>query len=529
VKNLIKAAIIILPVFLAACATDSTYRDLRDDFTSNQDSAYYQHEIRAQRVSAEPAEELQPDVYLDEMEQTLMTTRERWQVRAASDDQVRPLAGFAPADFEEYRKLADSPELGDRLSEELNLDVLLGLAHELNPGIKAARSNLQATLEQYPQAVYLDNILQQYNAFTKQLNTKVGPQQHKDMMAMTFPFPDTLALKGEVVSLDAELAERQLEIAIRDALTDMREAYYQYLFVIDAIAINQENQQLLEQMIEVAQTKLRTGKAKYNAVIMAQVELSKLEDAIITLREQKETYQARINTLLSRPAEAGLGSPKPVIDLDLAPAFDKLYDIAVEGRQELAQQRLRISRMETMVELATRMAYPDPTMGYSYFETGARLSAGTDQMQPNFMTRRDLPLGQAVQFGQRDAYIREVKTKVGAMQKMLDSMADETRNMVKKSHFGLETAKRSIALYQQSLLPQAKQSLEVASASYRAGDTDFLTFLDAERTLLRFRLEEQRAWRNYRISQAKLDQLAGSKLSRKPFSLPAVQSTSKAE
>ena len=78
-KNLIKAAIIILPVFLAACATDSTYRDLRDDFTSNQDSAYYQHEIRAQRVSAEPAEELQPDVYLDEMEQTLMTTRERWQ------------------------------------------------------------------------------------------------------------------------------------------------------------------------------------------------------------------------------------------------------------------------------------------------------------------------------------------------------------------------------------------------------------------------------------------------------------------
>ena len=132
---------------------------------------------------------------------------------------------------------------------------------------------------------------------------------------------------------DAELAERQLEIAIRDALTDMREAYYQYLFVIDAIAINQENQQLLEQMIEVAQTKLRTGKAKYNAVIMAQVELSKLEDAIITLREQKETYQARINTLLSRPAEAGLGSPKPVIDLDLAPAFDKLYDIAVEGRQ----------------------------------------------------------------------------------------------------------------------------------------------------------------------------------------------------
>lgn len=448
-----------------------------------------------------------------------METKQRWEAVLAESGAATEPSGTGSSRSEQYRELAEDPHLDDRLAQGVTLDTLVGLLHELNPSVQAAREDLRATLEQYPQAAYLDGILKQYNAFTKQLDTRIGAPRHKGMMAMGFPFPDTLALKGKLVSEEVDIAQRQHEITLRDAATTMRVAYYDYAFVDAAIAINRENQGLLKQMIEVAQAKIRVNKAKVNAVIMAQVELSKLSDAIITLEEQRGTLVARINTLLSRAPDALLGGPQPVTDTDLALTLEELYGVSLEGRQELQQQRLRIAKMKTMVELAGRMAYPDPSTGASLFEDRMRLSSGTGQAGPPFVTRRELDHRQSPWFGHRDAYIREVKTRVGAMDRTLTAMEDKTRFAAKQAHFGLNTAKRSIALYRQSLLPQARQALEATAAGYRAGQTDFLTFLDTERTLLAFRLAEQKALRDHRTQLARLEQLAGYALPRRPFRL----------
>jgi len=73
-------------------------------------------------------------------------------------------------------------------------------------------------------------------------------------------------------------------------------------------------------MIKVAQTNIGVDKAKYHTVIMAQVELSKLADAIITLEQQRTTLVARINTLLSRPPDAAFG-------MQLTPLFAAYFAI----------------------------------------------------------------------------------------------------------------------------------------------------------------------------------------------------------
>jgi cobalt-zinc-cadmium efflux system outer membrane protein len=69
-------------------------------------------------------------------------------------------------------------------------------------------------------------VLKQYNAFSKQLDTKIGPHMHKQMNTMSFPFSAALALKGKLVSEEEGIATRRLEIARRDAVTEMREAYF---------------------------------------------------------------------------------------------------------------------------------------------------------------------------------------------------------------------------------------------------------------------------------------------------------------
>ena len=515
----LRLALLVVAVLLSGCATRGTYRELVQDFEANEHTTYYQHEVAAHRAAPELPPERQAPDFLDQVQSKIMATKRRWEAALAEPGATASPGASGAVSLEQYRELARAPDFADRLAEGVPLDTLVGLVHELSPSVQAAREDLRATLERYPQAAYLDNILKQYNAFTKQLDTKIGPPRHKGMTAMSFPFPDALALKGKIVSEEVEIAQRQQEIALRDAMTAMRIAYHSYVFVDAAIAINRENQALLEQMIKAAQARIRVNKAKYNAVIMAQVELSKLSDAIITLEERRETVVAKINTLLNRPPDAPLGPPRAVTDVDVGLPLSELYEVATQDRQELQQQHLRINRMSTMVELATRMAYPDPSTGTSTFEDRMRLSSGTGQAAAAFMTGRELDHRQSPWFGQRDAYIREVKTRVGAMNKTLSAMEDKTRFKVKQAHFGLDTAKRSIALYRQSLLPQARQALEAAGAGYRAGQTDFLTFLDAERTLLKFRLAEQGALRDHRTQLARLEQLAGHALPHRRFQL----------
>ncbi|HAS82364.1 MAG TPA: hypothetical protein DCS43_06760 [Verrucomicrobia bacterium] len=54
-------------------------------------------------------------------------------------------------------------------------------------------------------------------------------------------------------------------------------------------------------------------------------------------------------------------------------------------------------------------------------------------------------------------------------------------------------AERRIGLLATSLVPKAEQALEVAREEFSAGKADFMTLIDAQRTLLEFRLMRERA------------------------------------
>lgn len=228
---------------------------------------------------------------------------------------------------------------------------------------------------------------------------------------------------------------------------------------------------------------------------------------------------ARLNTLLNRPADAPLGRSKSIEHQDVALPLADLYPLALKHRQEIQKQKLAISKMNLMVQLATRMVYPDTTLGASYFEQRMKSSTGTTKMPTTFLTQRTLNPANSASFARRDAYIREVEVKVGAMSQMLTGLEDMTRFTVKKHHFGMETAKRSIALYRNTLLPQAQQALEAANTAYQAAQIDFLNLLDAQRTLLKFHLGQQQALRDHRHHLAQLEQAVGQTLPKRPLKL----------
>ncbi len=502
-------------VLVSGCAKHQleTYQELRS--TELEQPAYYYAEVEKKIVAAESEPIVAPDPFLSEIEAKVLSYQKQWQAQLESETPMPNLFYDLSTDtMKAYRQLATSPEATEaRLAEPITLELLVALGYEWNPGLKSIREKIRAVLEQYPQAAYLENVLRQYNAFTKQLDTKVGPRHHKEMLAMKFPFPGTLTLKGQIITEDVRIAKKEFEIALRDLVTEIRLAYYDYLFILEATRINEENQKLLEQMIAIAQTKFRVGQGKYSNVIMAQVELSKLANAIITLEQQQETVVARLNTLLDTSADLPLGVPLPVEASRVIPTLAELYKLAVEERQEIQKQKLAISKMGLAVEMAKQMTYPDPTLGASYFENRAMADLKhTKKMPMTFSIQRTLNPTNTAWFAYRSAYIREMDVKIEAMARQIEKLGSDIRFVVKKHHFAMETADRSIRLYRQTLLPQAQQALDAANTAYQAAQIDFLSFLDVQRTLLNLRIEEQRALRDYRQHLAQLEQAVGTLL-----------------
>ena len=516
---------VILTVAVGGCASRrlETYQQLRN--TEIQRPVYYYTEVEKKSPNTESETTVEPDQFLSEIEAKVLKYQKQWQAQLESETPMPNLFYDLSTDtMEAHRHLAASPEKArDRLAEPITLELLVALGYEWSPELKAAHEKIRAILEQYPQAVYLENVLRQYNAFTKQLDTKVGPVRHKEMMAMEFPFPDTLALKGQIITEDVLIAQKEFEIALRDLVTEIKLAYYDYLYVIEATRINEENQKLLQQMIAIAQTKFRVGQGKYSNVIMAQVELSKLANVIITLEEQRETIIARLNTLLNASADLPLGVPMPIEEERVISTLVELYELAVQKRQEIQKQKLLISKMGLVVEMAKQMTYPEPTLGASYFENRSMADLKQTQKMPmTFMTQRTLNPTNTAWFGHRDSYIREMNVKIEAMEHRIKDLESSLRFVVKKHHFGMETANRSIRLYRQTLLPQAQQALDAANTAYQAAQIDFVSFLDAQRTLLSLRIEEQRALRDYRQHLAQLEQAIGMILPKQPLVLHAV-------
>lgn len=82
-----------------------------------------------------------------------------------------------------------------------------------------------------------------------------------------------------------------------------------------------------------------------------------------------------------------------------------------------------------------------------------------------------------------------------------------------KALYDFDDSARKIKLYKNILTPKAEQLLAVSENAYRAGSIDFLSLIDAQRTLLAYQLTYERTLTDNSQKLALLEMLAGSTLS----------------
>ncbi len=354
-----------------------------------------------------------------------------------------------------------------------------------------------------------------YGYYIQEIETRVGPQEHRVGLSQMFPWYGKRRLRGEAAEAEALAAEQEYQAVKWKLFYRVKEAYHEYHYLGRAIAITEDNLRLLQHLESVARAKHRAG-APLSGVIKAQVELGVLDDRLRALRALQEPVVARLNAALNRPAAAVLPWPKETVPLEqVALSDNNLLRWLAETNPSLRALAARQQRSEKHLALARKQFYPDITLGVDYIETGDALMAGTADSGKDpviGMVSINLPIWR----GRLRAGVDEALARRGAAERATVQQANELEAELKMVLYRYRDALRKINLYAGALLPQAEQSLEVTQQAYEAGAVDFLELIDAQRLLLQFQLDYERARADHHQRHAELEMLVGREIPGQP-------------
>jgi cobalt-zinc-cadmium efflux system outer membrane protein len=462
--------------------------------------------------AATTGEAASPGGDLTDFEQKVLKIRDDWQKKLVAPERILTFYDFSTPAMAALRAEAAREDFPLSLAKSLTLERVLAGAFVRNPDLLRAGKELAATIDEYAQVTYLDTILRQYVSFLRTLDTHVGPTVPMDQIQKRFPFPGTLELKAAVVRHAVEAARAKYDAALRDAVTGARVSYAEYAYLAQAITITQETLRYLRQLEATVRGKLAAGTAQTSHVLQTQVEISTLENELVTLRQRRETTRAGLAALLDLPpatlfAEPGIPSPGPFPE-----SVDPLYARALSEQPDIRLAEARADRMAAMIELAEETAYPELSPGLWAMEDVSLATGGSGKDREPFGTKPKAKPDPW--FGTKEAYLREAREKERAARDAVAAARDGTLFRVKDAYVQLDTAKRLYELYRDVQISQAEQAYRDASAGYAADRVEFLNVIDALRRWLRFLLDADQAQRDYQQAHARLEAAVGGPVGR---------------
>lgn len=377
-----------------------------------------------------------------------------------------------------------------------------------NPELKAAFENWKAALEQIPQAKALDDPKFTYSYFIEEVETRVGPMENKFSLMQTFPWFGKIEAKTDVASAATNAAKSKYEAVKLKLFQQVKQSYFEYSYLATAIQIADENLQLLTHFEEVARTKYKTAAAGHPDVIRAQIELAMLDDVLKSLQELRSPAAAQLNALLNRPAESPLPWPQKVPLNQFRLDRQDIVQTLITSNPELTAAEWQIEAAKSRIDLAKKRFYPNIGVGVDWTQIGSARSPGVADSGKDavaLMFSINIPLW-------RDSYnAGERQAQAQLRQSRFEKTNKENRLIANVFDvlYEVEDSRRKISLYGDTVLPQTEALVQASETAYKAGSEDFLSLIDAQRKLLKYRLDYERAMVNYQQKVAKLEMLIG--------------------
>jgi len=388
--------------------------------------------------------------------------------------------------------------------ETVLLRSLFEEAEKNNPTLTALRLHQESVKEEIAQSTFLDDPQLTVTQWGIPRNFNVGRSDETWLgIEQTFPYPGKQGLKQKIATMDWEIAQQEYQTKKFEVTAEIKSAYYNLFLTYKAIDLHQEHQALLTEFIKIAERKYAIGQSTQQDFLKAELELAKLHNGRMTLEQDLLILKTTINTLLNRPEDFLMGKPEEMLYRPFPFLYDTLTQEALSNQHRLKGARFRVEKSESVKTLTKKATLPDFMIGLSYW------NIHSDEDQFMAMGKMNLPW---VFGGKYDSKNRKAVLEADTAKADYNAIKNETLSQIKTIFIKIKTNEQLIDSYQSKLIPLAKQSLAAAKISYASGKTDFLNFIESERTLLNLQMEYYMKLTDYWQQVAMLSPLIGKEI-----------------
>ena len=332
--------------------------------------------------------------------------------------------------------------------------------------------------------------------------------QKQIKLTQEIPFPGKTDLRKEAADKDVSIAKWNLKELELKIIRQVKESFFELCFVNSAIETTEQNKILLKQFVTIAESKYSVGKGIQQDVLKAQVELSKIMDELIELRQLQANETAKLNILMNRLPQEPLEIPHGLTQTGFKFDIEALQDLAEENRPFLQGIQSAINKFTITKELAEKEYYPDFQVGLRY---GQREDSPMED-HPDFVSGFigvNIPIWFATKQRKK---VAEENYRILTAKDSYNAARNDVFLKIKLILDKEIKGRKLISLIKTGIIPQARQSLESALAAYGVDKVDFLTLIANQVTLLKWEIKYHRQLTDYEQNLAALEHVVGQPL-----------------
>ncbi|MCF6323584.1 MAG: TolC family protein [Gammaproteobacteria bacterium] len=376
--------------------------------------------------------------------------------------------------------------------EPLFLDRAIAEALSSNPGLAAIEARAQALAEMPDQVEALPDPVLSVNLLNLPLDsfsfTQEAMTQFQVGIAQALPYPGKLALHARVARHEAGAAEADLEEKRLQLIRDVKTVWWNIFYLDRALEVIARNQILLAQFVNVTETRYTVGRGLQQDILLAQLELSRLSDSAIRVENMRENEAVRLNVLMDHPAAETIQLPVSVDEVLLTlNSAEIIQQQAVNSRPELAAQTERLGAARSRVDLAKEDYAPDFKVGAVYgLRNGNNPNGGSRADFGSLLFSMNLPLYTG---SKQDRAVDQRNAEWMQKKYQLHDQRNQVAAQVQQAMTDYRRSGEQAQLFQQEIIPQARQTVDAMLAGYQVGKVDFLNLVRSQTTLYNYETE----------------------------------------
>jgi cobalt-zinc-cadmium efflux system outer membrane protein len=372
-----------------------------------------------------------------------------------------------------------------------------------NRSIESARQGWRAAMARVRQSGAFDDPMVTLEVAPLSIGPPSARFGYTGMVSQRLPWPGKLSLEETVSKAEADAQRCDYEAARRELALTASLLYDDYFVAVRSIEINAHHVELMHSMHAAAIAQFEAGRASAQDPLQAEFELTHMEHDTVILASQRDITVAQMNELLHRDPELPL--PPPSKELSMPAAADvaapgRMESEAVEHRPDVAGARQHAHAEEVRAERAARESYPDITISTSY-------NSMWDMPEHRWMV--GLSFNLPVQTGRRQGAVDEATAMRAKYEADAARLSDMARTQVVVTLRQLEEASHVLHIFEERLLPIARQQVDAARAAFVSSGVPFVSVIDAEKNLRGVELDQQVAQADYDRRRSELDRAVG--------------------